>query len=218
MSEPGPETEVISCPACNHLLRVPLDWLGTPVQCPECQARFKAPACDGSGGLTAAELISRPTSAAIGQRRKPDMMLLLPALGLLVCGVAGVIINGLLSYKFLTDPVGSKDYLHAQIANLRQYGVGADDPEADRDRLDAERAENTAGILRSALPAFAVVSAVVLLGGLSIALRWNYRLGQVGCVAASLNIPHLCCIPGAIAGVWGLLMLASAEGREHFGR
>ena len=24
-----PETEVISCPACKHLLRVPLDWLGS---------------------------------------------------------------------------------------------------------------------------------------------------------------------------------------------
>jgi hypothetical protein len=216
MSETGPETEVISCPACNHLLRVPLDWLGAPVQCPECKARFKAPARDGSGGLTAAELISRPEGAAGAPARKADMMLLLPAFGLLVCGIAGVIINGLLSYRFVTDPAGSKEYLQAQFANARQFGFGADDPEAERDRIDAARAERTAGQLRWVLPAFAAVSALVLVGGLSIVLRWKYRLAQLGCVAAVLNIPHLCCVPGSIAGVWGLIMLASEEGREHF--
>ena len=218
MPETGPETEVISCPACNHLLRVPLDWLGTAVQCPECKARFKAPARDGSGGLTAAELISRPAAAAGAPTRRADMMLLLPAFGLLVCGIAGVIVNARWSYKLLTDPAAAKESLQGVFAQLRQSGFGADDPEADRERLDAERAEQAAGTLRWALPTFAVVSAVVLLGGLSISLRWNYRLAQVGCVAAMLNFAHLCCVPGAIAGVWGLLMLGSSEGREHFGR
>ena len=27
-----PETEVITCPACRHLLRVPAEWLGQTVQ------------------------------------------------------------------------------------------------------------------------------------------------------------------------------------------
>ena len=35
-----PETEVIACPACRHLVRVPADWLGQPVQCPQCQSDF----------------------------------------------------------------------------------------------------------------------------------------------------------------------------------
>ena len=217
MSETGPETEVISCPACNHLLRVPLDWLGTAVQCPECKAHFKAPARDGSGGLTAAELISRPEGAAVaGGRKKLDPMLLLPAFGLMVCGFAAVVVNGILSYKFATDPAGAREYLRGQIATLRQYGVGAEDPEADRERIDAQRADEIAATLRWALPVFAVVGAVVLVGGLSMALRWNYRLAQLGCVAAMVNIPHLCCVPGGLAGLWGLIMLASQEGRDHF--
>ena len=37
-------------------------------------------------------------------------------------------------------------------------------------------------------------------------------------VLASLNFVHACCVPGALAGVWGLLMLGSDEGREHFAR
>jgi hypothetical protein len=217
MSETGPETEVISCPACNHLLRVPLDWLGTAVQCPECKAHFKAPARDGSGGLTAAELISRPAGAA-APPRKADMMLLLPAFGLLVCGIAGVIINGVLSYMVITDPARSKEYLRERFATARQYGFFADDPEAERDRLDAARAEEWASVLRWLVPAAGVAAVLALLGGLSMALRWNYRLAQIGCVGGALNPVGCCCVPGAIAGVWGLIMLASPEGREHFGR
>ena len=211
-----PETEVISCPACRHLLRVPLDWLGQAVQCPECQARFRAPVRAGDR-LTEPELLERPKAAPATARPRLDAMLLLPAFGLLLCGVAGVIVNGMLSYRFLADPVGSKQSIRGQLENLRAYGVGANDPPQDTGKLDDERAEQTARMMRWVLPLFTLVSAVVFLGGLSMALRWNYRLAQVGCVAAALNVPHLCCVPGAIAGLWGMLMLASAEGRAHFG-
>ena len=57
-----PETELIACPACDRLARVPIDWLGQPVQCPQCRAMFRAPVRQWDG-LTAAELISRPPAA-----------------------------------------------------------------------------------------------------------------------------------------------------------
>src|SRR5207249_9757968 len=88
-----PETEVITCPACRHLLRVPADWLGQTVQCPECKATFRAPVRDGDR-LTEPELISRPAPAAApAAARKPDVMLLLPAFGLLFVGFAGLVVN-----------------------------------------------------------------------------------------------------------------------------
>jgi hypothetical protein len=145
-------------------------------------------------------------------------MLLLPAFGLLLCGFAGVIVNGILAYRFRADPAIAQETIRSQLSSLRQRGLGAEDPPADRDKLDAQRAEQTVLMMRWVSPLFAGVSAVVLLGGLSIALRWNYRLAQLGCVAAAVNIPQLCCIPGAIAGVWGFVLLRSAEGRAHFGQ
>lgn len=215
--ETGPETEVISCPVCKHLLRVPLDWLGQQVQCPECKAMFRAPVRDGKGGLTEPELISRPaTENAIAGRKPLDAMLLLPAFGLLFLGIAGVIVNAMLSHRFLTDQAGSKQYVRDQLVNMRQFGLGKDDPPAEQDRLDDERAESTVRVLRVALPVFTAVSGLTFLGGLSIALRWNYRLAQLGCVVAAVNVPHFCCVPGAVAGIWGLLMLGSDEGRAHF--
>ncbi len=54
-------------------------------------------------------------------------------------------------------------------------------------------------------------------GGLSIALRRNYRLAKLACVLAALNFPHLCCVPGArCSGCGAFWMLNSDEGREHF--
>jgi hypothetical protein len=212
-----PETEVISCPACNHLLRVPVDWLGQSVQCPECKAMFRAPVREGDG-FTKPELIARAAPATPAPGKRIDPLLLLPAFGLLLCGVAGVIVNGMLSYRFLADPAGSEEYIKNQLVNFRAQGFGADDPPEERERLDAQRAQKVARAMRWALPLFTAVSALVFVGGLSIALRWNLRLAQLGCVAAALNIPHLCCVPGSIAGLWALLMLHSDEGRAHFAR
>jgi hypothetical protein len=212
-----PETEVISCPACNHLLRVPLDWLGQAVQCPECRARFKAPVRDGDG-FTQPELLARSDTTPAASRKKLDALLLLPAFGLLFCGVAGLIVNGMLTYRFLADPVGAKTNILNQMPEFRKAGFGAGEPPEEHERLDAARAEKWAGYLRWAFPTLAGASTLALLGGLSIALRWNYRLAQAGCVGAALNVTGLCCVPGAVAGLWGLLMLNSEEGRTHFGK
>ncbi len=205
-----PETEVIACPACKHLVRVPLDWLGTQVQCPECKAMFRAPV-RVDGKLTDAELLSRPASADTPKPQpRADIMLLLPAFGLLLCGAIGVIVNG----WFLTvvfDANAGKEWAGKQVEALRKMGVGADEPpEKQVDQLLRQ--------FQWVLPVSLVVSVVVFAGGLSITFRRNYRLAQVACVLASLNFAHLCCVPGAIAGLWGLLMLGSAEGREHFQR
>lgn len=211
-----PETVVISCPACRHALRVPLDWLGQPVQCPECQARFKAPVKDGDA-LTAPELIARESVAASPPRKRFDAMLLLPAFGLLLCGVAGLLVNGVLSWKVLFDPNGGVAMAKGQLGYLRQFGFGEGAlPPGEKEKQEDEEAARVVGMLRWVLPLSFALSLGVFLGGLSIALRWSYRLAQVGCLLACVNFAHLCCLPGGIAGVWALLMLNSEEGREHF--
>jgi hypothetical protein len=207
-----PETEVIACPACKHLLRVPLDWLGTQVQCPECKAPFRAPVRI-DGALTEPELMPQPwaTAAPAVHARKYDVMLLIPAFGLLLCGVAGTVVNGVLLYLLLTDPAWGKGWAKQQLEAKRKVFGGGEDGAGN----DAEE-ERLLGYFRWILPLALAASAVVLAGGLSIALRWNYRLAKLGCVVAFLNFPHGCCIPGAAFGLWGFLLLSSDEGREHF--
>lgn len=214
-----PETEVIACPACKHLLRVPLDWLGTQVQCPECRAMFRAPVRAG-GGLAEPELLSRPVSpgAPGAARRKPDVMLLLPAFGLLLIGFAGFAINTWYTVRYARDADAAKQDVFRIIQDGRKVGLATDGPEEPgaRQQFDDERAAERAKYVRPAVPLFAVVSGLVFYGGVAIVTRRHYRMAQIGCALAVVNLAHGCCIPGALAGVWGLLMLRSDEGREHF--
>lgn len=209
-----PETEVASCPACNHLLRVPLELLGVRVQCPECKAFFLAPTREPNGTLTA----SRPLPTPSVPRKRADPMLLAPAFGLLLCGVAALVVNGVFTYRLAANPAAVKDAIRYQLAQLRKLGLAQDVPPAEQERAEGEQAERVLPVFRVALPVATGVSAAVLLGGLSILFRWNRRLAQLSCVLAAVNVPHLCCVPGAVVGLWGLLMLASSEGRDHFAR
>lgn len=215
-----PETEVIACPACKHLVRVPLDWLGTQVQCPECKALFRAPV-RGDGGLTEAELLSRAEPAQGPRPRpRPDLMLMLPAFGLLLCGIVGAAVNGYLLFMVVGDPVAGRQWAASQVEAARKFGGGADaggTPEEKAARA-ADEADQLLRQFKWILPVSLLASVTVFAGGASIALRRNYRFAQVACVVAALNFAHLCCVPGAMAGLWGLLMLGSEEGRSHFRR
>ena len=211
-----PETEVIACPACQHLVRVPLDWLGTQVQCPECKAMFRATVRQ-NGGPTRAELISRPAPEQASPR-KPDLMLMLPAFGLLFCGVAGVIVNAVILYQMQSHPGGGTAWAKERmIPSLRQVGFGTPGTPEEQAAEDERNAGELARTYSWVLPLSLAVSAVVFVGGLSIVRRKNYRLARFACVLAALNVAHGCCIPGAVAGLWGLLMLNSDEARDHFG-
>jgi uncharacterized protein YbaR (Trm112 family) len=210
-----PETEVIACPACKHLLRVPLDWLGTEVRCPECKALFLAPVRE-NGALTEPVLLARADQQPA--RRKPDLMLMFPAFGLLLCGVAGFVVNAILAYLMFTDPVGATKWTRNQMPALRQAGFGTDGTPEEKAAEDERNAAQLVAVYRVLIPVALGPSALALAGGLAMVLRRGYRLAQVGCVAAALNVAHGCCLPGALFGLWGLLLLGSEEGREHFVR
>lgn len=208
------ETEVISCPACRHLVRVPADWLGTAVQCPECKAAFTAPVRDGDR-LTDAQLLTKPDAPAASPSRKSDPLLMLPAFGLMLVGFASLIANGYLFAHFLASADGGRGWVKNQMPALKQMGVKA---EGEDDAQMADRVANElAPKFRWVWLAAALVGGVEVAAGVSMLRRKHYRLAQVGCALAGLNLPHLCCVPGAIFGLWGLLMLMSDEGREHFG-
>ena len=60
-------------------------------------------------------------------------------------------------------------------------------------------------------------STLVAVGGVCILRGRYYPVAILGCLAALVNVNHLCCLPGGVAGVWGLLSLVRDEGRAHFG-
>jgi Co/Zn/Cd efflux system component len=156
-----------------------------------------------------------PSSALVVAGADPALWW--PAFGLIVCGVAGLIVNVVVCWRLWHDPDGTHAYIRHQVERLRQWGL-TEELETDQQRQahDEQRATQVMRHLPWIVPLAAVAAVLALLAGVSIALRWNYRLAQLGCVAAAFNVVGLCCLPGALVGLWGLLLLQSEEGRGHF--
>lgn len=201
------ETEVISCPACKHALRVPPDWLGQPVQCPQCQATFTAPRREG-GALTEAVLLS-DSKPANPQPKKADAALWLPAFALMLLGVVSLVVNSLTLTDIVNDPAQFEERKKADAADMAKlFGqdpqAGANNPGANWPTL-------------AAITAWGIVCGTAsFAGGLGMALRKWYWLARLGSALAVVNLAGCCCVPGALVGVWSWMLLRTDEGREHF--
>ena len=200
------ETEVISCPACKHLLRVPADWLGQSVQCPECQATFAAPRRDGES-LTDPVLITAAPSPPAAPKR-PDHALWLPAFGLMLVGIVSLIVNGLTLVDLARDPVQFEELKKAEAENLAKM-MGQDPQAGNNPGVNWRFFAATAGWgILCGSASFA--------GGIGMVLRRWYWLARVGSVMAIFNVAGCCCVPGALAGIWSWTLLRTEEGRLHF--
>jgi hypothetical protein len=219
----------ITCPGCNQPLHVPAEAVGMPAHCPHCKARFHLPAAaDGSPGTP------QPLRPRWGLPRP----LVVPAFGLLLLGLSGTLVNGYLSVLFEFKPGAAMEFARGRVREVRsaevysslgkKSGGWSHAPEAaivgvaaagyEEEQIDERLAASWAPAMQPVHLIFTGISAVAALGGLAILLgRW-YPLALLGCVAAIINVNHLCCLPGAVAGVWGILMLVRDEVREYFRR
>jgi hypothetical protein len=61
------------------------------------------------------------------------------------------------------------------------------------------------------------LGAISAVGGYCMLRGRGYLVAFAGCIAAAVNVNELaCCVPGAIAGFWGILMLVRDDGRRYF--
>ena len=227
-----PESVVIRCPSCQHLLNIPETFLGQVVTCLECKTPFQAPIRDGET-LTAA--VARPKASKIPAR------IFVAIYGLLLLGFAGVMVNGYLLYWFGADPNGAKNFVEANLqfmtankpdapkADLnRKRSEDEEKRDADKTKVFQDEQERKTRDAAATVPVgkmqlrrllFLLMSVGVLLGALAFLLRRFYAMAFVGCFLAATNSPDIgCCFFGAIVGAWGFFSLISDEGRRYFGR
>jgi hypothetical protein len=232
-----PPRTLIPCPACGRTLGLPADAVGKPLNCPHCAAAFHVPR--GTGGLPG------PITAGVPPRRFATDLprgLLIPAIALLMIGFAGVLVDGYLSFRFATQPNATRDYALGRAVEARSIlGMGdAKETASERwghathaaaagaaltlaagnfidDDADARLAAAWAPSVARASWLSLAASVLAAAGGACMLSGRFYWLALAGCVAATLNVNHLGCVPGGIAGVWGILTLVRDEGRLHFG-
>jgi hypothetical protein len=205
-----PDTEVISCPACQHALRVPTDWLGTTVECPECRSTFTAPRREGDL-LTDPVLLSSPPPERPG--RKPGGAILwIPAIGLMLVGLASIAVNAFILLAIARNPVQFELQKKADAEQIMKQLVGQN-PQA------AGNAPAMTWQFYAGISGWGVACGLAsLVAGLGMILRRWLLLARIGSVMAFLNIGNCCCVPGGICGLWALILLFGAGASDRFSR
>lgn len=226
---------VIACPnaACGKPLNLPAAVVGQPLSCPHCKAGIAVTL--GPDG--------QPTTPVEVKTGRVPKLFLAPAFALIILGAGSAFGHGYIAGDIFTRPGADREYARL-VLNYARDAEGAgkpadaakgkqptDDPfdpfgaalggagvASIREESDAKRAEEGAWWIGPATLAFAGLGLLMVGGGVAMVLgRW-YWLAVVGCVAGFLSVNPCCCVPGAVAGLWGGLMLARDEGRRHFAR
>jgi hypothetical protein len=229
------EVYQITCPLsnCRKPLRVPEAAFAKQMSCPHCNTRIGLSRnADGTPG----------TPEALGSRYRVPRMFLVPGFALLILSVASLFSNGYVALTCLRDPNFAVEQARLQVSALRNTErlAGPNDTQAkitDPTPQDlfaalagqgariAEQLHQDERLAQSWAPsvgpihwAFVGVSTLMFLGAVAILTGRFYWLAWLGSIAAILNLNNACCMPGAIVGIWAMLMLARDEGRAHFKR
>jgi len=227
---------VITCPkrSCAASLRLALDVAAKPLSCPHCRTAILVVL--GSDGN-----LDRVERATASGWRVPGL-LLVPGFALFILGVAGAFANGYLANRCWQDPAFSLDFARNRVSDLRSGGsltgpandakkksteatpedafAAVAGPLAEESRkllADEELAQHWQEYVLPVCASFAAVSVVMAIGGLCIVSGRFYTLAFLGSLAGIVNFNLMCCVPGAVAGIWGILMLVRDDGRKHFG-
>jgi hypothetical protein len=225
---------VITCPtpACGKPLKLPADAVEKPLTCPHCRTPLRVAL--GPDGTPA-----RVT--APGRLMRVPRMLMVPGFMLLILGVAGAFVNGYIAVDCFANPGAAAVHAARYVREFNNLDEQMnfnrkrkkDDDASDHEvfmaaagggagatvLLGIDTAMTAAWTTRMKLvhTASALTSLLAAVGGWCILRgRW-YPVALVGCVAAMTTVGQACCIPGILAGLWGILVLARDDGRTHFG-
>src|SRR5262245_40160894 len=198
--------EVIFCQVCNHKLRIPEELMGKPVQCPECKSVFIAPPPNPQGSAsTAIQETARPSVPSFhpSEFERPEMphtgdsegKVMAPAFALLAVSLLGVLLNIVELLLTVVNP------------NLMKQAMAAFKPPPGMDITTLQLVGRSV---------FLLVSFVAVMGAVAMMKRTLYPLAIIGSLAAIFNIGDCCCILGAPAGIWALIVLFQSDVRESF--
>jgi|GEM_PF-1901049 len=230
------EEVVITCPkrSCSAPLRLPISAVGQPLSCPHCRTALRIE-LDPSGQPIRVDVI--------GTNWRMPKLLIVPGFALMILGGAGLFANAYVAGRCWNDPGFNAVYARARVDDLRGSEnltgpAGATKKRSSEDaspqeafaalagtlayaayqeQTDAALAEEWAPYVARLHSIFAGISLVSFIGGACIVWGRFYWLAILGCVAAIVNVNLMCCVPGTVAGLWGILTIVRDEGRKHFG-
>jgi hypothetical protein len=213
--------ELIRCPACDHALRLPPEFFGQTVECPQCGNRFAAPAPATAPTVRAAGqppiVIPEQTSAypsRAGERLR------VPATILLVLSIINLFSNGylvLFARQVVADPRSFEAQMHDEID--RQPNMKADDRARMKEMLSVATIEKYSTHIL-VIPGVLVFTSLLTVAACIQMLRLRaYPLCVLGSILAINPINSCpCCLLEAPFGLWCLITLMNSDVRAAFQR
>jgi len=225
---------LITCPnpACSQPLKLPSEAVSQPLSCPHCRSALRV-------ALTPEGTLESATLAAAGWRVPRQYFV--PGLALLMVGLTAILMNGYITWQCRTDENFALEYSRNRARDLRN-GQDMNLLKDEKKRKEATTDE-LFGALAGSGAAYTVyanadeltaqmwapwiypsrfvgmtLGAITAIGGYCMLRGRGYLFAFAGCIAAAVNVNELaCCVPGAISGFWGILMLVRDDGRRYFG-
>ncbi len=212
--------DLIHCPSCGFQLRLPTELYGTAVECPQCHARFTAPA------PVARPAADRPPPGreydaaipahvqydrALGQGGNPTAA---PAIALLITSLMGLLFA---AYIMVMVQVVKSQPLDWEARIDQELNKNKDITAAQRQEIRRMFSADNVALYGLGWCATILVGNLITAAGAALMLaRRGRSLGILGCIFAlnPINLPA--CFLQVPFGIWGLLVLMSESGRRVF--
>ncbi len=219
--------ETIYCPSCNQKVRVPVELLGQPVQCPLCKLVFTAPvrgpaAAPGEPPVVMPAPVPPPGTPAPPPGEPADLhetvlMRIRPAASaLLLTGILGWLLSAWSVYVTKASGVAGAEQQREKTLELLRKMPPSEFVEGMKEQFEGTTPETlyesnlTIGLV------FTVVSAGVVIGAIQMLRLRMYWLAVFGSFLAMVNMMNCCCVLGFPVGTWSLSVLLRPEVRRAF--
>lgn len=217
--------ETLQCPSCNQKVRAPQELLGQPVQCPLCRQIFTAPVRGGVAPMEPPLLVPAPPPQGAGalppygmqayapappaDRETARALVKAPGTFLLVVGIIGLILSTLGVVMVVILMISGSDKM---IDSLEQTLPPGPFLESYKQQLSPE------GLVQSLIlnGLFLILWIVICQGAVQMLRLRSFGLALAASVLAIINFQNCCCLLGAPAGIWALLVLLQPAVRNSF--
>jgi hypothetical protein len=205
--------ELIRCPACDHALRLPTEFFGQTVECPQCGNRFQAPVMGQPPVVRPVEQLTEiPTPERDFNRSRVAERLRGPAIALLLSAILSLVCNGIgLVYARWIDQ-------HPQQIDAELDRRLDENPDLDREQR--QQAKEIALQLLSSLNlccgGSAIANLLVLVGAIQMLRVRSYGFAVLASILALNPVNFPVCFVHVPFGVWSLAVLSNADVRSTF--
>ena len=212
--------DLIHCPSCGFQLRLPTELYGTAVECPQCHARFTAPAptvrpaADRPPPGREYDANARATDQNDYAPAPSGNPVAAPAIALLIASLLGLLFD---AYMMLSVQIVKSQPRDWEARIDQELNKNRDLTAAQRQQMRAYLSpDNVVFYGLTGCGTILVGNLITAAGAALMLARRGRAMGILGCILAlnPVNLPT--CFLQVPFGVWGLIALLSESGRRAF--